>query len=147
MARTGANLFAAQLGRMFLGSYFVLEGSTKLANLDSAMGMIAAYGIPASGLLVILIALFELLMGAFIFFRYHTKIAATALAVYLLTATTIIHFPLIFDSHSIDRVTFMKDLAIVGGLLFMCAHCRGYSYWFTRATRAEPAKELFDVED
>lgn len=126
MERTKSDKYAIGFARLLIGGFFMLEGLSKLANTDSAIGVLNAYSIPAPGIFAILFALAEIVFGLMIALRYHTRTASLLLAVYVAISALTLHFSGAIDSHSISRTLLYKDLAIVGGLLFIHGHSRGY---------------------
>ena len=126
MERTKSDKLAISLARLLIGGFFMLEGLSKLANTDSAVNVLGSYGIPAAGLLAVLFALFEILFGFMIAMRYHTRTASLLLAIYVAISAVVLHFSGAIESHSIARTFLYKDLAIIGGLLFIHGHSKGY---------------------
>jgi putative oxidoreductase len=78
------------------------------------------HGVP-SGLLPVVIAV-EVLGSVAIMLGWKTRIAAFLLAGYTLLAALIFHLNF---SDQIETITFLKDVAIAGGLLLLVAHGAG----------------------
>ena len=82
-----------------------------------------AYGMPAAELLIWPAALFELIAGAMLVLGWNARWAALALAVYTVIAALIFHrYWSVPADQVLDQQThFMKNVAIIGGLLFVFA--------------------------
>ena len=82
-----------------------------------------AYGMPAAELLIWPAALFELIAGAMLVLGWNARWAALALAVYSAIAALIFHrYWSVPADQVLDQQThFMKNVAIIGGLLFVFA--------------------------
>jgi putative oxidoreductase len=83
-----------------------------------------AYGMPAAEVLIWPAALFELVAGAMLILGWKARWAALALAAYTVIATLIFHayWNVPADQVLDTQTHFMKNVAIVGGLLFVFAH-------------------------
>ena len=82
-----------------------------------------AYGMPAAELLIWPAALFELIAGAMLVLGWNARWAALALAAYTVIAALIFHrYWSVPADQVLDQQThFMKNVAIIGGLLFVFA--------------------------
>jgi putative oxidoreductase len=116
--------WADVLGRIGLALLFIWSGYTKLAYMAANVGYMKAYGMPAAELLIWPAALFELVAGAMLVLGWKTRWAALALAVYSAIAALIFHryWSVPVDQMLDQQTHFMKNVAIVGGLLFVFAH-------------------------
>jgi putative oxidoreductase len=83
-----------------------------------------AYGMPAAELLIWPAAVFELIAGAMLVLGWKVHWAALALAVYTAIAGLIFHryWSVPADQMLNEQIHFMKNVAIIGGLLFVFAH-------------------------
>lgn len=126
MTRTKVDDFAAIIARILLGSFFILSG---LANLTDISSTAQQVNLPAATFLVFLGGCFKFFLGIMLVARYHTKYAALALAVYLLSVSLIFYGPPLWSDDNVFQFIFVRNLAIVGGLLFIYAHSRGYKDW------------------
>lgn len=94
------NAWASLFARLALGIVMVVHGAGKLFGIGpSAMpmadvaGMIADLGFPAASLFAWVVALVEFGGGILVLLGLFTRYAALAIAVDMLVATTLVHFP------------------------------------------------------
>ena len=116
--------WADVLGRIGLALLFLWSGYTKFAYMAANVAYMKAYGMPAAELLIWPAALFELIAAAMLAVGWKTRWAALALAVYSAISALIFHaYWSVPADQVLDQQThFMKNVAIVGGLLFIFAH-------------------------
>ncbi len=106
-------------GRVLISSLFLVEGIRKFLNPDISMMYISDHGLPEF-LLYPSIA-FEITFSLLLIVGYKTKIAASLLALFVLTVTFIFHGHHIFDN-GMQLTIFFKNFAIFGGLLVIVAN-------------------------
>jgi len=119
--------WASLIGRIGLAALFLWSGYAKLAYMDGNVGYMKAYGIPAAELLIWPALLVELVGGAMLLAGWKARWAALALALFTLPATLVFHayWGVPADQVLNQQIHFMKNLAIVGGLLSVFAHGSG----------------------
>jgi putative oxidoreductase len=115
--------WADVLGRIALALLFLWSGYTKLAYMAANVAYMKAYGMPAAELVIWPAAVFELIAGAMLVFGWKARWAALALAIYTAIAALIFHrYWSVPADQVLDQQThFMKNVAIIGGLLFVFA--------------------------
>ena len=115
--------WADVLGRIGLALLFLWSGYSKFAYMAANVAYMKAYGMPAAELLIWPAALFELTAGAMLALGWKARWAALALAVYTAIAALIFHryWSVPADQVLDQQIHFMKNVAIVGGLLFVFA--------------------------
>ena len=143
MIRSTLDEFTATIARFLLGGFFVVSALTNLLNISQTAVNISSYGIPAAPLIVFFAALFKFLLGLFVILRYHTKISALLLAIYLSFITIIFYGPWGWDTAPQIQFIFMRNVAIIGGLLLLCSYSRGYLLWKTEEMKRR-SKQYID---
>ncbi len=132
-------------GRVILSTYFIIDGLTRLANFSDSMAAVSAQGYPISWLFVLLIAGTEVVFAILMIIRYHTKIAASYLCLFIL-------FEIIFSfqsptlSSDFKQIILYKDLLIFASLLVVFSHSRGYRRWLSYDARGGPSSERFELD-
>jgi putative oxidoreductase len=113
----------ALVGRLLMSAIFILSGIAKFADPHGAIGFMEKVGIPNSGVLVYVAGAAEVLGGLSLAFGFLTRIGAIGLFVYLIIATLYFHnfWALSEPDAKTQMVQFMKNLAIMGGLLMVAA--------------------------
>jgi len=118
---SGLDSIGALVGRIFLGVIFVLAGFGKFGGLAGTAGFMASKGFPEAltmpGALVA--AIIELVCGLMIIVGFQARLAALIVFLFMVPTT------LIFHPFATDQVNFMKNLAIMGGLLIVATQGGG----------------------
>ncbi|MGK7936493.1 MAG: DoxX family protein [Xenococcaceae cyanobacterium] len=110
------------IARIFLSILFISTGISKIMNPVGTQEYMAANGIPLTGLLLVMTIAVELLGGISILLGVKARWGATALILFLIPATLIFHTNF-SDPNQITQ--FLKNLAIIGGLLMVIQHGSG----------------------
>jgi putative oxidoreductase len=118
---------SALIGRILISAIFIVSGFAKLTDPAGAMGYMTAAGVPHSDLLVYVAGCAELLGGAAILLGFLTRLAALGLFVFLVITTYFFHhfWNMSGAEAKAQMVQFMKNLAVMGGLLTLFAHGPG----------------------
>lgn len=114
-------------GRVLLGLIFVIAGFGKLSDPASTVGYMTAYGMPYAVILVWPAGLLELGGGMLLMVGWCARWAATALVLFTLAVTFIFHASWNVDAAQMQmqQIHFLKNLAIIGGLLYVVAYGGG----------------------
>ncbi|MBM3200954.1 MAG: DoxX family protein [Chlamydiae bacterium] len=131
--------FLAAIGRIFISLIFLIMGAANVYNwqvaevdMARALSLWQAYTghmvavIPV--LMAILVAM-QLVGGALLFLGCYVRLAAFLLLMYLIPVTIVCH-PFWFLSgpeQSLALVVFLKNLAVIGGLIVVLALGKGYA--------------------
>ena len=105
--------------RVMLAAIFLLTGYDKLVDVDNAAGDIAEIGLPFPTLLALVAGLVELVCGVFLALGRRTDRAAAGLLLFLVPVTVLMENPLQADANFGTVIDFLKNLAIMGGLLMV----------------------------
>ena len=106
-------------GRIFISALFLIEAIRKFFNPDMSMIYMSDHGIPE--FLFYPSIAFEIIIPLLLIVGYKTRIAASLLAVFVLTVTLIFHSHHIIDD-GMQLTIFLKNLAIIGGLLLIISN-------------------------
>ena len=119
--------WAEVLGRVALAAIFLWSGYTKLAYLDANVGYMKAYGMPAAELRIWPALAVEIVGGLMLALGWKARWAAIALAVFTLVSMLIFHayWSVPGDQVQNQQIHFMKNVAIIGGLLLVFARGSG----------------------
>jgi putative oxidoreductase len=110
------------LGRLVIAALFVPSGFSKLMNLAGFGQMLAGKGLPVPIAWAVAAALIEFLGGLALAIGFKTRYVAVLLIVFTVVATLLAHaFWMISDpgARFVQQVNFFKNLAIIGGLLYV----------------------------
>ena len=108
--------FLPVLGRVFLAAIFIKSGISKITNFSGTEAYMNASGIPLTWLFLIGAIVLELAGGLSVLLGWKAKYGAWLLIVFLVPTTLIFHTEF---SNNMQMIMFMKNLAILGGLLMV----------------------------
>jgi len=117
-----AKTLTPTVGRLLLAAIFLVSGVGKLLNPGGTIGYISAVGLPLPELGYAIAVIVEIVGGLLLIAGYRTRIVAVALAVFTIAASVFFH------SNFADQnqfIHFLKNVAIVGGLLQVAAFGAG----------------------
>lgn len=119
--------FPVLIARILLALMFLLAGFSKFAGLDGTAGYIASKGLPMPQLLAFGTAALEVGGALLLIVGWKARWAALALAAFTLLASLIFHnyWALPVEQQMMQQLMFMKNLAVVGGLLAVFAFGAG----------------------
>lgn len=115
------------LGRLLIAVLFIPAGLMKISGFDTTAAYMAAKGLPLVPLLLVLTILIEAGGGLLILLGWRAREAALVLFLFLIPVTVIFHgFWNLEDAARLEQQrAFMKNLAIMGGLLMVAAFGSG----------------------
>ena len=128
------SFYGPLVGRILLSVLFILSGFSKLTNFAGSVEF-AATGVGESlaTLAIIVAIVIELGGGLMLLVGFNIKWVALTMAAYTLLAALLFHFDFA-DQNQMSH--FMKNLAIVGGLLYIAVYGAGP---FSIDKKQEPA--------
>ena len=123
------NKITDPIARILISALFLLSGFNKIAHFGVSSQMIAGIGVPFASLATGIAILIEIGGAIAIIAGWKTKLAAWVQFAYLIPVTFMIHnfwaSPAAMQQD--QMVHFMKNLAIMGGLLILAGRGPGAS--------------------
>ncbi len=121
--------------RVLFAVLFLPAGISKLTGFAGTVGYIASVGLPLPGLGAVLALAVEILGSAALVAGFGTRIAALALALFTLVASFFFHayWAAPAEQAFVVQLLFVKNIAVVGGLLALAAS--GAGDWSVDARR------------
>lgn len=121
------NNYGPLTGRILIALIFILSGISKIAGFDGTVGYIASQGLPLPQLLAIGAILVEVGGGLLLVFGWRARWAALALLVFTGLAAVLFHnfWAVPADQAQNQMIHFMKNLSMMGGLLFVLVYGSG----------------------
>ena len=111
---------AAAAGRVLLGQIFVISGVRKIPNFTATAARMTSYGLPMAETLLIPTIGLEIGGGLMLAANLYPDWAAGALSLFVIPTTFIFHnfwsVPTAVEAAR-EQIQFMKNLAILGGLM------------------------------
>ncbi len=122
--------FGPLVGRILLAAIFVIAGFNKITGFEGTAAYMASMGLPVPQLLLLATILIELCGGLMILLGWQARLAAAALFLFVIPATFIFHAFWNMDPADVMTLQnqmnhFLKNLAIMGGLLYVVVHGSG----------------------
>ena len=123
-------IFPSLIGRILLALIFIFAGFHKLTGFEGTAGYMASHGLPMPQVLLAATIVIELIGGLMILIGWQARIAAAAIFLFLIPATLVFHA--FWNVNPTDTMLlqnqmnhFMKNLAIMGGMLYIIAYGTG----------------------
>ncbi len=112
------------LGRILLSLLFVVGGAGLLMNFESTTGYVAMglkpFGLAGMASLALIVAIIlKLGGGLMLLFGYRIRLAANMLIVFVALTMVMYHLDWTGEQGQMQMTTFLKNLAIIGGLLLV----------------------------
>jgi len=119
--------FAPLAGRTLLALIFVLSGFEKITGLEGTVGYIAGKGLPLPQLAAVVAIVVELGGGILLVLGWKTRWAALALCMFTALAAIMFHdfWAAPADQAANQMIHFLKNISIMGGLLYVMAYGGG----------------------
>lgn len=114
-------------GRILLALIFLVSGYEKVTGFEGTVGYIASKGLPLPQVAAAAAAAVELAGSILLIVGWQARWAATALFLFTIPATLIFHDFWAADAAQVQNQTihFMKNLCILGGMLYVMAFGAG----------------------
>jgi putative oxidoreductase len=130
------NAWAPLLGRLFLAAIFVFSGINKVLNFEGVTGAVESVGIPLPAVATVITIILELGGALLLIVGWKIRLGALALIVFTALATAFFHM----DFADQSQVTqFLKNLGLIGGLLYVIAYGAGRYALDSKADETGPA--------
>ena len=119
--------FGPLVGRILLALIFIISGFGKIMGFDATLGYIRSAGLPFAQLSAMAAIVVELGGGILLVLGWKARWAAAALFVFVLVAALYFHafWASPPDQAMMQQIQFMKNLAIMGGMLYVVAYGSG----------------------
>ena len=124
---TSCRAYTELAGRILISAIFLMSGFGKVMDWSRYESMMTEKHMPLVPLLLAGAIAFELVGGAALLAGYRTRWAAAVLVVFLIPTTLVFHNFWAFEGaqREMQMINFMKNLAILGGLLKFAADGAG----------------------
>lgn len=116
------NNYLSLLARIFLSAIFLWSGINKIINPLAVRENMSAHGMPLTSVFLVAAIALEILGGLSVLLGIKPRWGAVMLIIFLIPATLIFHTDF---STEIEQAMFLKNLAMLGGLLMLVQHGGG----------------------
>jgi putative oxidoreductase len=119
--------FGPLLGRILIALIFLLSGFGKITGFAGTAGYMASKGMPMVDVLLAITIVIELGGALMIIAGFKARLAAVALFLWMIPVTFIFHnfWAAPADQAMIQQIMFMKNLSIMGAMLYIAAFGSG----------------------
>jgi len=120
-------MYGPLVGRVLLVLIFIIAGFGKIPGFEGTVGYMQAYNMPMPQVLAVLAIIIELGGGIMVAVGWKARWGAAALFIFVLVASFIFHafWAVPADQVQMQRIMFLKNLAIMGGLLYIIVYGSG----------------------
>ena len=120
-------MYGPLVGRVLLALIFITAGYGKISGFDGTVGYMQAYNMPMPQVLAVLAIIIELGGGIMIAVGWKARWGAAAIFIFVLVASLIFHafWAVPAEQVQMQNIMFMKNLAIMGGMLYIVAYGSG----------------------
>ena len=120
-------MYGPLVGRVLLALIFIIAGFGKITGFDGTVGYMQAYNVPMTQVLAVIAIIIELAGGIMIAVGWKARWAAAAIFIFVLIASFIFHafWAVPADQAQLQNIMFMKNLAIMGGMLYIIVYGSG----------------------
>mgnify|MGYP001357343615 CR=1 FL=1 len=112
-------LWAPVLGRILIASLFIMGGIGKLMDFAGSVAYAQAFSVPFPEAAIVIAILVELGGGLMLLFGFWSRLVSFTIAGFLVVVTLIFHSNF---SDPMEMIQFLKNMAIIGGLLYVSVH-------------------------
>jgi len=119
--------FGPLVGRVLIALIFVISGFGKIKGFDGTVGLIASKGLPLPQVAAVVAIIIELGGGLMLIAGWKARWAAAAMLVFTALAALFFHnfWAMPPDQAQNQMIHFMKNISMMGGLLFVLVHGSG----------------------
>ena len=121
--------FCLLLGRLLMGSYFILPGLQKITSYQMMTDYMLSHNVPATAILLPITIVLQITLGLAIIVGFKGKIAAFILAGLTLVISIYMHNFWAMEeglARTHEMQNFIKNMAIMGGLLVVSSLGTGW---------------------
>jgi len=121
------NKFGPVVGRTLLALIFLMSGYGKIGGFAGTAGYMSSKGLPMVEVLLAITIVIEIGAALMIIAGFKARLGASALFLWMLPVTFLFHnfWAMPADQQMLQQIMFMKNLAIMGGLLLIMANGSG----------------------
>ena len=118
--------YAPLVGRALLSLIFILSGWGKITGFSGTAAYMANKGMPMPDVLLVPTIIIELGCGLMLLLGWQARWAALAIFLFIIPTTLIFHPFWVADAGQMqNQINFMKNISIMGGMLYIMAYGSG----------------------
>ncbi|HYA37950.1 MAG TPA: DoxX family protein [Candidatus Methylomirabilis sp.] len=115
------NKFGPLAGRILMAVIFLLSGVGKIGNFAGTAAYMAHQGVPLTELALVITIVIEVGGAALLILGWNVRFVAGVLFLWMIPVTLMFHnfWAAPADQHMIQQIMFLKNLAMMGGFLYV----------------------------
>ena len=119
--------FGPLVGRIMMAVIFLFSGFGKITGFAGTAGYMASKGLPMVEVLLAITIVIEIGAALMLILGYKARLGAAALLLWMIPVTFIFHnfWAMPADQQMIQQIMFMKNLGLMGGMLYIMAFGSG----------------------
>ncbi len=119
--------FGPVLGRCMVALIFLLSGIGKISAFQGTAGYIASKGVPMAEVALVITIAIEIGGALMLILGWKARLGAAALFLWLIPVSLMIHnfWDMSGQEYMINRIMFLKNVAIMGAMLYIMAYGSG----------------------
>src|SRR6266571_1580453 len=119
--------FGPAAGRFLIALIFLLSGFGKIGGFAQTVGFMAGKGLPMAEVLLVLSIIIEIGAALMLVLGWKARLGAAALFLWMIPVTLIFHnfWGVPAEQQQLQTIMFLKNLSIMGGLLYVMAYGSG----------------------
>jgi len=119
--------FGPLVGRILLAAIFLMSGIGKIGGFAGTAGYMASKGLPMVEVLLAITIVIEIGAALMLILGYKARLGAAALFLWMIPVTFLFHnfWAVPADQQMIQQIMFMKNLGLMGGMLYIMAFGSG----------------------
>jgi len=120
-------MYGPLAGRVLLVLIFIIDGYGKITGFEGTIRYMQAYHMPMTQVLAVMAIIIELSGGIMVVVGWKARWAAAAFFIYVLVVSFVFHafWAVPANQVQLQSIMFMKNLAIMGGMLYIIVHGSG----------------------
>jgi putative oxidoreductase len=119
--------FGPLVGRCMIALIFLLSGIGKITGYAGSAGYMASKGLPMIDVLLVASIVIEIGGAAMLIVGWKARLGALALFLWMIPVTLVFHnfWAVPPEQYQLQQIMFMKNLAIMGALLYVMSFSTG----------------------
>lgn len=125
---SGFASFVMLVGRICFSLIFVIAGYQKLVGFGPTAATMAAKGVPYTDIMLVIAIVFELGGGLLVLLGWYARLGAFLIFLFIIPVVYVFHsfWALSGPQMALQMIHFLKNLAIMGGALYIVAVGAGH---------------------
>lgn len=141
--------FVLFIGRLLLSIIFIYSAVSQVNNWDNLTEIMTAKQIPMIPVFLVLSLVLQLFGALALIFGNKSRLGAVLLILFIIPTTIVFHdwWNLAGQDQEIEMITFMRNMAILGGLFYILVFGSGHNAYEEYYDEEDEFEDFDDDED